>query len=48
MDRCLADPSLLAHLFVHELDYHTPCYRQDVESDRHGFRIGRGNMTRWQ
>ncbi|WP_437647691.1 IS66 family transposase [Sorangium sp. So ce362] len=48
MDRRLADPSLLAHLLVHELDYHTPCYRQDVESDRHGFRIGRGNMTGWQ
>ncbi|XXY50175.1 hypothetical protein WME91_03370 [Sorangium sp. So ce269] len=48
MDRCLADPSLLVHLFVHELDYNTPCYRQDVESDRHGFRIGRGNMTGWQ
>ncbi|XXT93003.1 efflux RND transporter permease subunit [Sorangium sp. So ce764] len=30
------------------LDDHTPCYRQDVESDRHGFRIGRGNMTGWQ
>ncbi|XXY45014.1 IS66 family transposase [Sorangium sp. So ce269] len=48
IDRCLADPSLLAHLFVHKLDYHTPYYRQEVESDRHGFRIGRGNMTRWQ
>lgn len=48
IDRCLADPSLLAHLFVHKLDYHTPYYRQEVESERHGFRIGRGNMTRWQ
>ncbi|WP_437827183.1 hypothetical protein [Sorangium sp. So ce1153] len=48
MDRRLADPSPFSRLFVHELDDHTPCHRQDVESDRHGFRIGRGNMTRWQ
>ncbi|KYF67988.1 hypothetical protein [Sorangium cellulosum] len=33
MDRRLADPSLLAHLFVHELDCLTPRYRRDVESD---------------
>lgn len=48
IDRCLADPSLLAHIFVHKFDYHAPYYRQETESERHGFRIGRGNMTRWQ
>jgi transposase len=48
IDRGLADPSLLAHLLVHKLDYHTPYYRQEVESDRYGFRIGRANMARWQ
>ncbi|XXX73324.1 IS66 family transposase [Sorangium sp. So ce134] len=48
IDRGLADPSLLARLFVQKFDYYAPYYRQETESDRHGFRIGRGNMTRWQ
>jgi hypothetical protein len=48
MDRSLADPSLLAHMLVHKLDYHTPYYRQEVSSARYGFRLGRANMARWQ
>jgi hypothetical protein len=48
IDRCLADPSLLAHVLVHKLDYHTPYYRQEVGSARYGFRLGRANMARWQ
>jgi len=48
IDRCLADPSLLARLLVHKLDYHTPYYRQQVEADRQGFPIVRANMARWQ
>lgn len=48
LDRSLADPSLLAHVLVHKLDYHTPYYRQEVGSDRYGFRLSRANMTRWQ
>lgn len=48
IDRSLADPSLLAHVLVHKLDYHTPYYRQEVGSARDGFRIGRANMARWQ
>jgi hypothetical protein len=48
IDRCLADPSLLAHVLVHKLDYHTPYYRQEVGSFRYGFRLGRANMARWQ
>jgi hypothetical protein len=48
IDRCLADPSLLAHLLVNKLDYHTPYYRQEAASTRYGFRIGRANMARWQ
>jgi hypothetical protein len=48
LDRSLADPSLLAHVLVHKLDYHTPYYRQEVGSARYGFRLGRANMARWQ
>lgn len=48
IDRGLADPSLLAHLFVHKLDDHAPYYGQETESELHGFRSGRGNMARWQ
>lgn len=48
IDRCLADPSLLAHVLVHKLDYHTPYYRQEVGSARYGFRLGRATMARWQ
>jgi hypothetical protein len=48
IDRSLADPSLLAHVLVHKLDYHTPYYRQEIESARYGFRLGRANMARWQ
>jgi hypothetical protein len=48
IDRCLADPSLLARLLVHKLDYHTPYYRQQVETGRLGWPISRANMARWQ
>ncbi|MGH3056046.1 MAG: IS66 family transposase, partial [Gaiellaceae bacterium] len=48
IDRSLADPSLLAHVLVHKLDYHTPYYRQEVGSARYGFRLGRATMARWQ
>jgi Transposase IS66 family len=48
IDRSLADPSLLAHVLVHKLDYHTPYYRQEVGSARYGFRLSRANMARWQ
>jgi hypothetical protein len=48
LDRSLADPSLLAHVLVHKLDYHTPYYRQETGSARYGFRLSRANMARWQ
>jgi hypothetical protein len=48
INRSLADPSLLAHVLVHKLDYHTPYYRQEVDSARYGFRLSRANMARWQ
>jgi hypothetical protein len=32
----LVDASLLAHLFVHKFDYHTPYYRQEIEARRQG------------
>lgn len=46
--RSLVDASLLAHLLVGKLDYHTPYYRQEVESARLGCPISRTNMARWQ
>lgn len=44
----LVDASLLAHLFVHKFDYHTPYYRQEVEARRQGCPNSRTNMVRWQ
>lgn len=44
----LADASLLAHLFLHKFDYHTPYYRQEIEADRQGCPNSRTNMARWQ
>jgi len=44
----LVDASLLAHLFVHKFDYHTPYYRQEIEADRQGCPNSRTNMVRWQ
>jgi hypothetical protein len=46
--RSMVDASLLAHLLVGKLDYHTPYYRQEVESARMGYPISRTNMARWQ
>jgi transposase len=48
IDRGLADPSLMAHVIVNKQDYHTPYYRQDLSSERYGFRIARATMARWQ
>jgi hypothetical protein len=44
----LVDASLLAHLFVHKFDYHTPYYRQEFEAKRQGCPNSRTNMVRWQ
>jgi len=44
----LVDASLLAHLFVHKFDYHTPYYRQEIEAHRRGCPNSRTNMVRWQ
>lgn len=46
--RGLVDASLLAHLLVHKFDYHTPFYRQEVETSRQGYPLSRANMCRWQ
>ena len=46
--RSFVDAGLLAHLLVGKLDYHTPYYRQEVESARMGYPISRTNMARWQ
>ncbi len=44
----LVDASLLAHLFVHKFDYHTPFFRQEIEARRQGCPNSRTNMVRWQ
>jgi hypothetical protein len=46
--RSMVDASLLAHLLVGKLDYHTPYYRQELKSARMGYPISRTNMARWQ
>jgi hypothetical protein len=46
--RSFVDAGLLAHLLVGKLDYHTPYFRQEVESARMGYPISRTNMARWQ
>ncbi len=46
--RSMVDASLLAHLLVGKLDYHTPYYRQEVQAARMGYPISRTNMARWQ
>ena len=42
----LVDASLLAHLFVHKFDYHTPFFRQEIEARRQGCPNSRTNMER--
>jgi len=46
--RSMVDASLLAHLLVGKLDYHTPYYRQEVQTARMGYPVSRTNMARWQ
>jgi transposase len=46
--RSMVDASLLAHLLVGKLDYHTPYYRQEVKAARMGYPVSRTNMARWQ
>ena len=48
VDRAMAEPSLLAHLFVDKWDRHLPYYRQEAELERFGWPVPRSNMTRWQ
>jgi len=48
IDKGIADPSLLAHLFVDKHDRHMPYYRQEAELERFGWPIPRSNMARWQ
>ena len=48
IDKAMADPSLLAHMFVDKHDRHMPYYRQEAEFERFGWPVPRSNMTRWQ
>jgi len=48
LEKALPDASLLAHLFVEKHSMHVPYYRQQQRLARHGHRISRTNMSRWQ
>ncbi|MFC1643036.1 IS66 family transposase [Myxococcota bacterium] len=48
MERGSADASLIAHVFTHKHDYHTPYYRLEKEFTRLGWTISRTCMARWQ
>jgi hypothetical protein len=48
VERGMAGSSLIAHVLVHKQDYHTPYYRQEMDSERLGWPISRTNMARWQ
>lgn len=48
LERGSADASLIAHVFAHKHDYHTPYYRLEKEFTRLGWTISRTCMARWQ
>ncbi|NCC62005.1 MAG: IS66 family transposase [Verrucomicrobiae bacterium] len=47
IDKCLAEPGLLAHIIVEKHEHHTPLYRQEVKFDRLGVSISRKTMSGW-
>jgi len=48
IERALADPGLLAHLFADKFVRHIPYYRQEKELGQFGWPVPRANMSRWQ
>ncbi len=47
LPRCIAGPSLLAHLMVGKFTYHQPLYRLEKMLRRKDVRIPRSSMCRW-
>lgn len=47
-ERCIATPSLLAHIMVSKYCDHLPLYRQEqIMARRHGINLPRQSMARW-
>lgn len=47
IDKCLADPGLLAQIIVDKYEHHNPLYRQEVKFERMGAEINRTTMAGW-
>lgn len=47
IDKCLAEPGLLAHIIVEKYEHHSPLYRQEVKYERMGVEINRTTMAGW-
>lgn len=47
IDKCLAEPGLLAHVIVEKYEHHNPLYRQEVKYERMGVDINRTTMAGW-
>jgi transposase len=47
IDKCLAEPGLLAHIITEKYEHHTPLYRQELKFSRLGVDISRKTMAGW-
>jgi len=47
IDKCLAEPGLLAHVIVEKYEHHTPLFRQEVKYERLQAEISRQTMAGW-
>ena len=47
IDKCLAEPGLLAHIIVEKYEHHTPLYRQELKLERLDADISRQTMAGW-
>lgn len=47
IDKCLAEPGLLAHTIIEKYEHHTPLYRQELKFERLGVDISRKTMAGW-
>ena len=47
IDKCLAEPGLLAHIIVEKYEHHAPLYRQELKLGRLDADISRQTMAGW-
>lgn len=47
IEKCLAEPGLLAHIITEKYEHHTPLYRQEVKFERLGVPVNRKTMSGW-